>query len=736
MVPFVTAGSAVWVDWMDTSSPQAGSIGAAELDWNDAGEPRSRRFNDRYFSAQDGLAESRHVFLEHNALQQRWRNLPADQHGVFTITETGFGTGLNFVASWQLWQRCAPPHWSLIYRSIERYPLSREDILRALARWPELDAEAQRLAAAYPPTIEGLHCLSFDKAVQLQLYFMDIDEALDEMQACPAALGETVNQDGLCSDAWYLDGFTPARNPAMWSDSLFRSMRRLSTGGSSFATFSAAGQVRRGLQANGFEVHKTRGYGSKRDMLYGKLQLQQAPGIATAPADSIPQTPRNEGRPADQPIDARERTLWYLNPPGFAALEERRAIVIGAGLAGCHSACSLARRGWQVDLIERHPRVAAEASGNPLGVLYTRLSLRPGALNRFNLSTYLHALGFYRPLLQQELIKGELCGVLQLGFDQQETDAQQALAASFADQPELCRLLNRDQAADVSGVPLSSGGLFFPQAGWIDPASLCRYLASQPGITLMPEQQALTLRSTQGRWQVLDSAGQVISSAAVVIIANASDSLSLLPEQQLPLKRIRGQISLFNSPPEQAHALRTVLCHDGYIGSPTVGRYCIGATFDLHSTDPAVTPADHQDNLDRLARHCPDLHALLGSPGLEELDGGRTAFRCIAPDYLPLLGPLPDRAAFIDTYQALAKNARLSISTPGPYQRGLYLNLGHGSRGLTSTPLAGEYLAALINGEPPPLPRSLQLHVNPARFLIRDIRRNRLPKARGQDMPG
>ncbi|QQG36935.1 MAG: tRNA (5-methylaminomethyl-2-thiouridine)(34)-methyltransferase MnmD [Micavibrio aeruginosavorus] len=211
---------------------------------------RSVQFDDIYFSPEDGLAETEHVFLRGNNLPAAWQDRSS-----FTIAETGFGTGLNFLAAWKLFEETAPVAHQLDYVSFEKYPLSSEEILTALRRWQGyFGGRLEKMAALYPLRINGVHRVHLTPRTRLTLIFDDVNEALPRL-----IVPRGVN-------AWFLDGFAPAKNPQMWSDVLFDGMARLSAEGATVASFTAAGHVRRGLAAREFTVSKVRGYGRKRDM--------------------------------------------------------------------------------------------------------------------------------------------------------------------------------------------------------------------------------------------------------------------------------------------------------------------------------------------------------------------------------------------------------------------------------------------------------------------------------------
>jgi len=229
-------------------------IHPAEIEWNHDNQLVSLQFQDIYFSDDSGPGESTYVFLTHNGLPQRWRNCRD-----FTIIEAGFGTGLNFLVTWRLWHAHAPSDARLHYISVEKFPLRKPDLITILTRWPELTRFSRRLADAYPLLTPGRHELALnDTRVRLTLLFDDVNNLASHVKT-PA-------------DAWFLDGFNPACNPDMWSDALFAAIPGLTKPGGTFATYTSAGFVKRGLRANGFHVERIDGYGRKRHMLRGRLK--------------------------------------------------------------------------------------------------------------------------------------------------------------------------------------------------------------------------------------------------------------------------------------------------------------------------------------------------------------------------------------------------------------------------------------------------------------------------------
>ena len=643
----------------------------AQLDWDEHGQPLSRQFGDVYFSRASGLEETRHVFLRHNRIAERCAALADD--GRLVIGETGFGTGLNFLCAWQAFAEHAPAGARLHFVSVEKYPLDGEDLRRALALWPELAVFSTPLLEQYAGIQPGFQRLLFDGGrVLLTLLVGDALECLPQLDAQV--------------DAWFLDGFAPAKNPQMWTPELFTQLARLSAPGASLATFTCAGTVRRGLIEAGFRMEKVKGFGHKREMLAGLYEGQ----------------PAAAGKP------------WFARPPRPA---ERRALIIGAGLAGCASAASLAARGWQVTLLERHGEVAEEGSGNPQGVLYLKLSAHGTPLSRLLLAGF----GYTRRLLErlERGVDWDACGVLQLAFDAKEAERQAQLAAAFP--PGLLQPLTQAEAEQRAGIALPSGGLFYPEAGWAHPPALCRLLARHPNIRLLTHREALSIRRADGEWQALGADDGLLAAAPILVLANATDAATFAPTQYLPLKRIRGQITRVPATPA-SRALRTVLCAEGYVAPPRGDEHTVGASFDLHNRQQGVTTEEHIGNLNRLREISADLAERLETDRLDPASlHGRAAYRCTSPDYLPLVGPLADPLAFAERYAVLARDARQVPDAPCPWLDGLYVNLAHGSRGVVTAPLCGELLAAWLENEPLPLPLAVAEACHPNRFPLRQL---------------
>jgi len=660
-------------------------VQAATLSWRDSTTPFSEPFSDVYYSLEDGLAESRHVFLDGNELPERWQS---QETKPFCVAETGFGTGLNFLATYAAWRNSPAPRQHLHYFAVEQHPLAPSDLQRALKNWPSLAEEANELLALYPGLLPGRHRLHLaDGAVCLDLWWTSAQNAFDEL----ASTGPPV------IDAWYLDGFAPATNPAMWTRSLFVSMASLSNEGASFSTFTAAGQVRRDLEFAGFEVTKRPGYGRKRESLHGVL-----------------------GRGKSRIDKQTNQTNWDL--PVTRQKRPEHVLVLGAGLAGAHAAAALAARNVQVTVVERGA-IASGASTNQQGVLYTRVPAEHSELSDFALTAFAHATALYQSMIASNQLDtpqdGQLCGAFLQSRKREEFERLQNVLRTI---PEFAQALSPEQAAAHLGVTPGEHGLWHPKSGWLRPPRVCAALLDHPLISVRENVGEVDLRQQAKGWSAF-AGDECIAHASCAIVAAGLDSTRQEPLNWLPVQAVRGQTTDLPAT-DQSRQLRAVLCHHGYIAPATSQTHCIGATFEPgeHQTD--IRPQDHASNLGQLAEAVREWRPWLSQLDPQSLQG-TARLRCASNDYLPVVGQVPHRAAFIDQYAALRKNAKLTMTDPGPYLDGLFVTTAHGSRGLTSTPLAAQLLASEICEELGPLPRNLSRALSPARFIIRDLIRNR-----------
>jgi tRNA 5-methylaminomethyl-2-thiouridine biosynthesis bifunctional protein len=490
----------------------------------DADAVRDIAAGDVYFSAAGGLAETRFVFLQQNDLPARFATAKR-----FTIGETGFGTGLNFLAAWQAFLQCAPADATLHFLSVEAAPMTCPQLARAHAMFPELTPFAHALREAWPLRIPGWHRLSFGRVV-LHLGLGDATARLREMQAQV--------------DAWFLDGFAPAKNPTLWQQDVFSELARLSAPQATFATFTAAATVKHGLETAGFTVEKRKGFAHKRHMLRGQF--------------SVPRVLAPHASP-------------------------RSVAVIGAGIAGSSAARALAERGCAVTLYDASP--AGGASGNPAGVLFPKIerTWKPQVARSF--LAYADMLR-QLPAWQREgfACAFATCGMLKLPKDTRDEETLRAANTGLGLDVSVAHWCDAEEASHRSGTPLASGGLWFPHGTWVAPKTLCEALVQHPHIFLH-------------RQSVADL--HALPHDAL-ILANGFGAQAWI---DTPLFRTAGQLSQL--PNHAARVpLQAVICHKGYAIPQTTGTL-LGATYDHENLALTLSEENHAKNLADAAQFLP-----------------------------------------------------------------------------------------------------------------------------------
>ncbi|MEJ8848275.1 FAD-dependent 5-carboxymethylaminomethyl-2-thiouridine(34) oxidoreductase MnmC [Variovorax rhizosphaerae] len=555
------------------------------VQWRADGVPRSERFDDIYHTETGALAQSRHVFLGGCGLPEAWRDQPQ-----WRILETGFGFGFNFLTTWQAWRTDPARPRMLHFVSIEAHPVGVEDLLRAASAYPELAELARALAGQWTELLSGFHRMSFDDGhVLLTLCIGDV-QAMLRAQRFEA-------------DSLYLDGFSPDRNPAMWSPETLKAVSRFARRGSGIATWTIARAVRDALAQNGFQVRKAPGLPPKRDCLRGVFD----------PA----WTPRRRTPPPEQAT------------PG-------RCAVIGAGLAGAAVAASLARRGWQVDVFDKAAQAATGASGLPVGVLAPHVSPDDALLSRLTRA----GIRATWQQLQERLVGGrdwKASGVLE-----RRPDGDLRLPPGWrAEGPNLSWPANAAQLA-ASKLPADTAALWHPCAGWVRPRALVEAWLATPGVHLIPDCEIERIAPTGAGWQLLTHGDPTPGEFERVVIAAGFESARFAPS--LPLQPVRGQVQWGHSPCE-SNLPPAPINGDGHLiaGVPDgdSALWLTGATFDRDSIDLMPSHTDTEANRERLARLCPQAASALASA----FEGATpwTGVRCASGDRRPLIGPLPDQ---------------------------------------------------------------------------------------------
>lgn len=624
----------------------------ASLDWDAAGWPRSVAYGDIYYSSADALGESTHVFLQGNRLAERWRQL---RNPHFIIGELGFGAGLNFLNACRLWCMEAPAGSTLHYVGCELHPLTVADMRRVHAQWPELQAYSAPLLRQYPDHTAGVH--------QQRLLFAGREVRLTLLYGDAATLLEHIYRpDGFRVDAWFLDGFAPRLNPALWDAPVLRMLARLGKPGTTLSSYSVAGEFRRNLAEAGFTVQKTPGYARKHEMLQAHL-----------------------------PEELR-RTFTRDTRTGA-----RSVCIVGGGLAGCSTAHALAQDGWQVTLLEHGNALATQSSGNPQGILHCNLSTLDSPDNQFNLHAFLYATCYYDNLAATQAFDWHRCGMLQVAVIPRLQKRFRQLAESGAYAPAVMQYLEASAASAIAGLQLSHPALHFPASGWLSPPALCKAWASHPGITVQTGTRVTTLEQIASGWRLHLAFGNSATSsleAPQVILCNGADLHLFAQTRHYPVIGNRGQVDVYEA--VAAPRVQAIVSGQGYVLPAAHGRQSLGGTYYVGDTSAKASAARTREHLDFAAQLDPALADAFAqqNPLLQ-----RQGMRCVTPDRMPLAGP-----------------ADKPIEEGGGVWPGLYVNVGHGSHGLTRTPFCAAWLASLLDGTPPPFPNQLMDLVLPARF--------------------
>lgn len=623
-------------------------------------------------SAVNRIDQCINVFIDGNNLTRRWMELPQDLPSQFNVAEIGFGSGLNFLTAWHLWEQHAPQLAQLHFVSCEKHPLSPNDLLLSLKNWPELAHQAQDLIESYPILTPGFHHLSFANGrVRLTLMLGDAYECYEQLLMCKEVKLEAKLRLSFI-DAWFLDGFAAAHNKETWTNPLFQVIAMLSKEQTTLACDMTTESIKSSLIQAGFHLEDSA-------MIRAKFNHS------------------TQGT-------KQKHTPWHV--ASASHYQTKKAVIVGAGLAGCFTAHSLAKRGWNVTLIEEQAQVGMGASANQRAVLFPKFSAHSSPLSQLMLQSYLYAIQVYKTILNQHAI-GELKGCLLLAHNDKETRAQQQLAYWLSDYPQLAVLVDELKASELTGLPINKTGLFIPSSGWINSPVLCELLIDNERIELIANTSVNSLERCDNSWIINGI------ETPVLILANGHKLREFEETKELSVKSVRGQMTAIKPTP-QSMGLKIPLCGEGHVLPLVNGSHYLGATFRLEEQ----LDIDSEDDALNLAKLGQLAHESVWS---DEVVSSWAGIRATTPDYLPLVGQIPDEHAFKQVFAALKTDSNRWIPSAGSYYPGLYACAGFGSRGLTTIPLCAEWLAASINNELSFLPRDLIQALSPARFLRRSI---------------
>ena len=658
------------------------TIQHAKIHFNQENTPVSDKFDDVYFSNQDGLAETHYVFLEGNQLWERWVNY---QEAHFVIAETGFGTGLNFFAVTTLFREFRQKHPDsplkrLYFTSFEKYPLPLDALQQAHLAYPQFSHLAQHLQQNWLNPIQGCYRFHFDETT-LDLWFGDVAENLPQ-------LGDYMNDK---IDAWFLDGFAPSKNPDMWNEQLYQQMFRFTKPQGTFATFTAASAVRKGLENAGFDITKRKGFGKKRECLSGQ-KTQEKPTALSAP--------------------------WFHSQP--ANLNKQDIAIIGGGIASLCTAISLVKRGAKITIYCEDEQTALNASGNKQGAFYPQLSDD----NERNIRFYIHAFAYGHQFLQWAIqqqieFEHEFCGVALCAYNE-KAESKLNKITELNLPSDLYQSLNQTELSEKVGLPLPFGGAFIPQGAWLAPRQLVQHtfaFLEKQDVQIKTLQKVTALSQTENGWQITTAENKTFCHE-VVVLANGHKLTEFEQTQKLPLYPVRGQVSQI---PTSANLLKlkTVLCYDGYLTPVDQAKasHCIGASHVRDNATREFSLTEQQENQQKIQQNIPE-------EWTKEVDTSgnlaRIGVRCSVRDLTPMMGAVPHFSAQQTQYQNLfnLRRRKQPIEQAENYPN-LYLIGALGSRGLTSAPFLGETLASLIYGEPLPMSEDLIHNLMPNRSWVR-----------------
>lgn len=632
----------------------------ADIVWQDK-TAVSREFEDIYFSEHDGIKETQYVFLKQNNLPEAWSG-----KNDFTILETGFGTGLNFFCTLDSWFKTTDTGARLHYISVEKHPVTLSFLKNLITIWPDYAEYIEELIVNYPPLVSGFHsCELFNGRIKLLLLFGDATEQFSNL------LAEV--------DVCFLDGFAPSKNHSMWSESLFKQIARLMKPGGTISTFTAVGDVRRGLLDAGFDMKKADAYGNKRHMLTGVFKSAEESNLLKP---------------------------WFQYDA--FSFKEKTVTVIGAGIVGLSTAIALYKAGWNVTVLEKASAVAQGASGNLAGVVMPRMDKEQNSDAIFYWQAYFAALKFYEALQREGInFDWNQSGVMQLSVSGQDGES---------DWPDVFYSnISNQVAKNKSGLDIKATASFLPVAAHLNPAKLCQNLFNKfsKQIHFVFDAEVTQLNKTETGWKIKTSKNEYRSQA--VIVCNAELASQFEQTEHLFVQPVRGQITYVTD--KIKSKMKTVICDKGY-AIPAASHLVLGATFERGSAKRDLRDSDQLKNIKQFN----DLLDRNTQPYLSEQQplSGRASIRAMTSDRMPLVGMVPDYQHYTQQYADLSRGRKPESYQKASYHQGLLINTGHGSRGLTSCILSAEIITAMISDTPVPVESELLVRLHPARFIIKN----------------
>ena len=525
----------------------------------------SEEFDDLYSSAKGAVAECNHVFIKGNNLNERFENL--GENSKFYIGEIGFGIGINFLTTCKSWLDHTKQNQVLEFYSFDKYLFRLSDFKTLNVSCPDLKEYISELERNYPRNIQGAQKISlFGGRIILNLIIGEIDNTQEYIKLMDKV------------DAWYFDGFSPSKNPDLWSIKLFKCIHKSCHENTTFSTYTSSGLVKNNLTESGFNHSRAMGFSDKRHMLKGTVDTQQKKNTSNT-----------------------------------------KVAVIGSGIAGCVLSYTLAKKGIEVDLYEKSDSICSGASSHELLVTYPRLSAHDTAFGSFTLHSYIFATNFYKQLKTDAWKK---TGVIILNHDAATEKRQSSLLEKRAD-GEIYRYIDPDEASEISGIDIKLNGLIYEDAGYILPEEMCKFLIESPKINIFTSSHIKSIKKNREVFNL--NIGEKKFEYQNVCVCAGSETANIVDIDGISIKR--GQVTHIESL-DNVSRIKLPICAKGYISPRVNNIHLVGSSYS-DSEDTDLSEEEHLYNLNNLK--------LVIDEEMNVITG-QTGHRAVSKDHMPVVG--------------------------------------------------------------------------------------------------
>ena len=525
----------------------------------------SEEFDDLYSSAKGAVAECNHVFIKGNNLNERFENL--GENSKFYIGEIGFGIGINFLTTCKSWLDHTKQNQVLEFYSFDKYLFRLSDFKTLNVSCPDLKEYISELERNYPRNIQGAQKISlFGGRIILNLIIGEIDNTQEYIKLMDKV------------DAWYLDGFSPSKNPDLWSIKLFKCIHKSCHENTTFSTYTSSGLVKNNLTESGFNHSRAMGFSDKRHMLKGTVDTQLKKNTSNT-----------------------------------------KVAVIGSGIAGCVLSYTLAKKGIEVDLYEKSDSICSGASSHELLVTYPRLSAHDTAFGSFTLHSYIFATNFYKQLKTDAWKK---TGVIILNHDEATEKRQSSLLEKRAD-GEIYRYIDPDEASEISGIDIKLNGLIYEDAGYILPEEMCKFLIESPKINIFTSSHIKSIKKNREVFNL--NIGKKKFEYQNVCVCAGSETANIVDIDGISIKR--GQVTHIESL-DNISRIKLPICAKGYISPRVNNIHLVGSSYS-DSEDTDLSEEEHLYNLNNLK--------LVIDEEMNVITG-QTGHRAVSKDHMPVVG--------------------------------------------------------------------------------------------------